>query len=159
MRRRTGSWTTELAILFVGFRLIYIPASVLSHSGHGLPWLTAALGLALTFGLEALTRRRGGAPTPGEQWRGRAATVVGLLLLGLFPEEAPIALILWAGIGAAWGAAVRDRPIFMGRPVAWGLLAAGAALGATGLLGPGSWLMALVLVLDLLLLRNGGGGG
>lgn len=49
-----------LLLFFLTFRLIYIPASVLTHTGHGLPWLTAALGLIVTFGGEWLTRNRSG---------------------------------------------------------------------------------------------------
>ncbi len=89
--------------LFFAFRLVYIPASILSHSGHGLPYANAALALCATFGMEFLTRRsrqRGAAATRAREiW----FVVVALLLLGLFPEEAPTSIILWAAIGAVWG--------------------------------------------------------
>ena len=132
--------------VFTGFRLIYIPASVLSQSGHGLPWLTATAGLVLTFGLEALVRRRRRRPRPQERRGGLAATLVGLVLLGLFPEEAPIGVILWAGVGAAWGTAAQGDAMLPRRTGDWLRLLAGAALGVSGLFGPGSWIMALALL-------------
>jgi len=124
--------------LFLTFRLVYIPASVLSHTGHGLPLLNVALALLATFGMEALARRRTAQrETPGGQdhvW----IVVLMLLLLGLFPEEAPIGVILWAGIGALWGRLGSRARLPRRGP---GLLA-GALCGLTGLFGPGSWLMA-----------------
>ncbi len=135
-------------VLFTGFRLVYIPASVLSHSGHGLPWLTAALSLLLTLGMEALVRSRGLAAGQDQRRRGLVATLVGLALVGLFPEEAPLGVILWAGIGAAWGSVVQGQPWLPARLRDWLLLLAGAVLGLTGLYGPGSWIMALLLVVE-----------
>lgn len=41
MNRPLPPW---LLGFFPAFRLVYIPASVLSHSGHGLPGLTVVLG-------------------------------------------------------------------------------------------------------------------
>ena len=131
---------------FIAFRLIYIPASILTHTGHGQPWLTAALGWAATFGGEWLTRRIAGDPSLRERRRGLAVVMLALILLGFFPEEAPIGLILWAGIGAAWGVATRGqgsqaRQMF----IAVGAVTLGALLGASGFFGPGSWIAAAVL--------------
>ena len=92
---------------FLIFRLIYIPGSVLSHTGHGSPWLNAALGCGAALGAEWLARRFGGDPAPGERRRAVVVVILALVTLGFFPEEAPIGLILWAGSGAAWGAATR----------------------------------------------------
>jgi hypothetical protein len=132
-----------LPSLFLAFRLVYIPAAVLSHTGHGLPWLTAVAGLVATFGLEALTRRGRRACASSTEGQARAALLLSLLIVGLFPEEAPIALILWAAIGAIWG---RLSP-----PQAhgwdWAGLLGGGLLGLSGLFGPGSWLMAGILAL------------
>lgn len=135
---------------FLLFRLINIPASVLSHTGHGSPWLNAVLGCVVTLSAEWLTRRIGVDIARHERQRAVGMVVLALVTLGFFPEEAPIGLILWAGSGAAWGAATRG--------VGWraasntkvfGAGAAGVLLGATGLFGPGSWLGAVVLGVGL----------
>lgn len=135
---------------FFLFRLIYIPASVLSHTGHGSPWLNAVLGCVVALGAEWLTRRMRVDIAGRERQRAVVVVILALVTLGFFPEEAPIGLILWAGSGAAWGAATRG--------VCWraasnskvfGAGAAGVLLGATGLFGPGSWLGAVVLGVGL----------
>ena len=131
---------------FLLFRLIYIPASVLSHTGHGSPWLNAALGCVVTLGAEWLARRMRVDIARRERQRAAGVVILALITLGFFPEEAPIGLILWAGSGAAWGAATRG--LGMGAPstpAAAGAGAVGALLGAMGLFGPGSWLAAVVL--------------
>lgn len=130
-----------LPSLFLAFRAVYIPAAVLSHTGHGLPWLTAAAGLVATFGLEALTRRGRSVGMPSADGQARVALLLSLLIVGLFPEEAPIAVILWATTGTLWG---RLSPPETARRDWRGLLG-GGLLGLTGLFGPGSWLMAGVL--------------
>ena len=135
---------------FFLFRLIYIPASVLSHTGHGSPWLNAALGRVVTLGAEWLARRVGGDITRRERQRAVVVVILALVTLGFFPEEAPIGLILWAGSGAAWGAATRGfglRAASTALTVGAGAL--GVLLGATGLFGPGSWLAAVMLGIGL----------
>ncbi|MCL4835607.1 MAG: hypothetical protein KJZ86_24420 [Caldilineaceae bacterium] len=134
-----------LPSFFLAFRLVYIPASVLSHTGHGLPWLSALGALAATFGLEALTRRQAGAEGQAQRWHRGWFVVLMLFLLGLFPEEAPIGLLLWAAIGAAW-ARVQPGPGAGIHP--WATVC-GGLLGLTGLIGPGSWLLAGLLGLWL----------
>jgi hypothetical protein len=128
---------------FLSFRLVYIPAAMLTHSGHGLVWLNALLGILLTCGGEWLARhsakRRSGAR------RDLAIILLSLLLVGLFPEESPIALILWTAIGLAWGEWGRGSPVLPPGMNAWIGLFLGIGVGLTGLLGPGSWLMALLL--------------
>ncbi len=144
MSRR--SLHSAIILFFLAFRLIYIPASVLTHTGHGLPWLTAALGWVVTFGGEWLTRRMGGDPSLRERQRGLAVVMLALILLGFFPEEAPIGLILWAGIGAAWGVATRGLKLLSNQTfTVVGAVALGALLGAAGFFGPGSWVAALVI--------------
>lgn len=131
---------------FLLFRIVYIPASVLSHTGHGSPWLNAALGCAVTLGAEWLARRAGFAIARRERRRAILVVILALAILGFFPEEAPIGMILWAGCGAAWGAATRSS-VLRAAPT-WVAVAAGAAgatLGTAGLFGPGSWLAAVVL--------------
>ena len=131
---------------FLAFRLVYIPASVLTHTGHGLPWLTAALGCTAALGAEWLTRRWRGDPPLRERQRALVVVLLALITLGLFPEEAPIGLILWAGSGAAWAAATRGVELRSTPALTVGGAAAvGALLGATGLFGPGSWLAAAAL--------------
>lgn len=131
---------------FLLFRLIYIPASILTHTGHGSPWLNAALGCVVTLGAEWLARRMGVDIAQRERQRAVVVVTLALVTLGFFPEEAPIGLILWAGIGAAWGAATQGRRLgATSTSVAAGAGAVGALLGATGLFGPGSWLAAVVL--------------
>ena len=141
---------------FLLFRLIYIPASILSHTGHGSPWLNAALGCVVTLGAEWLTRRTGVDIARRERRRAVVVVILALVTLGFFPEEAPIGLILWAGSGAAWGAATRGLEM---RGASTGVVAGsgavGALLGATGLFGPGSWLAAVVLGVGLWLGRSG----
>ena len=141
---------------FFLFRLIYIPASVLSHTGHGSPWLNAVLGCGAALGAEWLARRMGGDPARRERRRALVVVMLALVTLGFFPEEAPIGLILWAGSGAAWGAATRGLGMrAMSTFVAGGAAALGALVGATGLFGPGSWLAAVVLGVGLCWGRGG----
>lgn len=135
--------TPLLPSLFLAFRLVYIPASVLSHTGHGLPWLTAAAGLAATFGMEALARRGRTVESAAAAPSHMAGLILALLIVGLFPEEAPIGLLLWAGIGAM---GARLLPKQGGGDRLAGLLS-GGLLGLTGLFGPGSWLLAGLLLL------------
>ena len=131
---------------FLLFRIIYIPASVLSHTGHGSPWLNAALGCAVTVGAEWLARRMGVDIAGRDRQRALVVVILALVTLGFFPEEAPVGLILWAGLGAAWGAATRKmRMGATSSSVVVGAGAVGVLLGATGLVGPGSWLAAVVL--------------
>ena len=135
---------------FFLFRLIYIPASVLSHTGHGSPWLNAVLGCVVALGAEWLTRRMRVDIAGRERQRAVVVVILALFTLGFFPEEAPIGLILWAGSGAAWGAATRGVAMqATSTVVAIAAGAAGAMLGATGLYGPGSWLGAIVLGVGL----------
>ncbi len=141
---------------FFLFRLIYIPASVLSHTGHGSPWLNAVLGCVVALGAEWLTRRMRVDIAGRERQRAVVVVILALVTLGFFPEEAPIGLILWAGSGAAWGAATRGLAMRAASTSAVvGAGAFGALLGATGLFGPGSWLAAVVLGLGLWLGRRG----
>lgn len=132
------------APFFSGWRLIYIPAATLTHAGHGAIWPSALLGLLLTFGGEWLARRGHGRLDRRRQ--DLLVVIVALLLLGFFPEETPIGLILWTGIGLAWGELWREEPAIPATWNTWWATALGALLGLTGLLGPGSWLMALLLV-------------
>ena len=141
---------------FLVFRLVYIPASVLSHTGHGSPWLNAALGCGAALGAEWLARRMGGDVARRERQRAVIVVILALFTLGFFPEEAPIGLILWAGSGAAWGAATRGFGLrATSTSVGAGAAVVGALLGATGLYGPGSWLAAVVLGVGLWLGRGG----
>jgi len=138
----------HISSLFLAFRLVYIPASILTHSGHGLPWLNLTGALLATFAAEALTRRGYRPDSTSTARRDLAFVVLALFLLGLFPEEAPIGVILWAAMGVAWarlwpGPTLRRES---GATRAVGLIA-GGLLGLTGLYGPGSWLMAGVLAL------------
>ena len=141
---------------FLFFRLIYIPASVLSHSGHGSLWLNAALGCGAALGAEWLARRVGGDIAQRERQRAVVMLILALVTLGFFPQEAPIGMILWAGSGAAWGAATRGlRMRAESTTLAIGAGALGALLGATGLFGPGSWLAAAMLGIGLWVGRSG----
>ncbi|MDE0206738.1 MAG: hypothetical protein OXP66_12010 [Candidatus Tectomicrobia bacterium] len=145
---------------FFLFRLIYIPASVLSHTGHGSPWLNAVLGCVVTMGAEWLARRVGIAIARRERQRAVVVVILALVTLGFFPEEAPIGLILWAGSGAAWGAATRGlgmKAASTSAAVGAGVL--GVLLGATGLVGPGSWLGAVVLGVGLWVGHRGNASG
>ena len=118
---------------FFLFRLIYIPASVLSHTGHGSPWLNAVLGCGAALGAEWLARRMGGDPARRERQRALVVVILALITLGFFPEEAPIGLILWAGSGAAWGAATRGQGLrATSTSVAAGAGAVGALAGRDG---------------------------
>ena len=131
--------------LFVGWRLVYVPGNILARSGHGLTWAVALLGLAVVFGGEWLRRRYpsdGGRRLPAPAW----VVILALVLLGFFPEEAPIGLILWAAVGLAWGELARDWPARPRGSVGWAAFVLGALLGWAGLWGPGSWLMALLLL-------------
>ena len=153
-----GKWIVHPAFIpfFFLFRLIYIPASVLSHTGHGSLWLNAALGCVVTLGAEWLARRVGGDIAQRERQRAVVVVILALVTLGFFPDEAPIGMILWTGSGAAWGAATRGpRMRAMSTSVAIGAGAVGVLLGATGLYGPGSWLAAVVLGVGLWLGRRG----
>ncbi len=135
---------------FLLFRIIYIPASVLSHTGHGSPWLNAALGCVVTVGAEWLARRMGVDIAPRERRRAVVVVILALVTLGFFPEEAPVGLILWAGLGAAWGAATQGQGLgATSTSAAVGSGAVGMLLGATGLFGPGSWLAAVALGIGL----------
>ena len=141
---------------FLVFRLVYIPASVLSHTGHGSPWLNAALGCGAALGAEWLARRMAADPARRERRRAVVVVILALVTLGFFPEEAPIGLILWAGSGAAWGAATRGLGMRTTSTfVAGGAAAVGALVGATGLFGPGGWLAATALGAGLWLGRGG----
>ena len=153
-----GRWIAHPAFIpfFFLFRLIYIPASVLSHTGHGSPWLNAALGCVVTLGAEWLARRVGVDIARRERQRAVVVVILALVTLGFFPEEAPIGLILWAGSGAAWGAATRGVGLpAESKSVVVGAGAVGVLLGATGLYGPGSWLAAVVLGVGLWVGRRG----
>ena len=144
--------------LFLLFRIVYIPASVLSHTGHGSPWLNAGMGCAVTLGAEWLARRAGHAIGQRERQRAVGAVMLALVVLGFFPEEAPIGMILWTGIGAAWGTATRGLgwrgPSTL---TVFGAGAVGAVLAAAGLVGPGSWLAAVALGIGLWVGRKGSG--
>jgi hypothetical protein len=133
-----------LAVAFLCFRLVFIPAFTLSHSEHGNLWLTVLVGLLLTFGGEWLARRKENRLSTLHQ--NLAAVILALILVGLLPEEGPVGLILWLGIGLAWGEYRRNRPSLPRTQVAWLGAGAGAILGLSGLVGPGSWLMALLLL-------------
>ncbi len=153
-----GRWIVHPAFIpfFFLFRLIYIPASVLSHTGHGSPWLNAALGCVVTLGAEWLARRVGGDIAQRERQRAVVVVILALVTLGFFPDEAPIGMILWAGSGAAWGAATRGlRVRAESTMVAFGAGAVGVLLGSTGLFGPGSWLAAGVLGVGMWVGRGG----
>ena len=102
------------------------------------------------WGRSGLARRMGGDPARRERRRAVVVVILALVTLGFFPEEAPIGLILWAGSGAAWGAATRGQGLrATSTSVGAGAGAVGALLGATGLFGPGAWLAAVVLVVGL----------
>ena len=164
--------TRLLPSIFLAFRAVYIPAAVLSHTGHGLPYLNTALVLCATFGMEYLTRRSRSTPAPANRPREVWFVVIALLLLGLFPEEAPTSVILWAAVGAVWGRlwpgresgtqipqkteidadSPRINPnssafirVYQWLTPQWLGLLTGGVLGLTGLFGPGSWLMAGIL--------------
>ncbi len=159
---RSSNSPPILPSLFLAFRLVYIPASIFSHTGHGLPVINAALALAGSFGLEYLTRRSGQQTAPANRRRELWFVVLALLLLGLFPEEAPVSVILWAAIGGVWGRfwghlwsetenkispGSRIPSLFTRVSWPWTGWLAGALLGLSGLFGPGSWLMAGLLAL------------
>ena len=146
MRMNRDRLAGALLLFFFTFRLVYIPASVLTHTGYGLPWLTVLLGWAATFGGEWLTRRVANDWQVRERKRAPVVAILALVTLGFFPEEAPIGVILWAGIGTAWAIGTRGWSIRSARaPAAIAAVAIGVLLGASGLFGPGSWLAAAVL--------------
>ena len=131
-----------LPSIFFAFRLVYIPASILTHTGHGLPFVNTLLVLCATFGMETLTRRSRQSSLAVIRSQEVWFMAIALFLLGLFPEEAPISVILWAAIGAVWGR------LWPGRmPTDLRGLLSGGLLGLTGLVGPGSWLMAGIVAL------------
>jgi hypothetical protein len=133
-------YSSFIASSFTPFRLFFIPAFTLTHSEHGPIWGSLVLALVLTFGGEWLARQRtSDVPNPR---RDLLVVAASLFLIGLFPEETPIQLILWTGIGLAWGNLQRHRPLTTSITRRWLGYVLGAALGLTGLVGPGSWLMA-----------------
>jgi hypothetical protein len=136
-------YSSFISYAFPFFRLTFIPAFVLSHSEHGGIWLNALLGLALTFGGERLARRK--RTQFGTPRQNLAVVILALLFVGLFPEEGHIGLILWLGIGLAWGERTRQTPFLPQTHVGWLAAGVGAILGLSGLIGPGSWLMAILL--------------
>lgn len=127
-----------IASLFFAFRLSYIPSSILTHTGHGWPWLNVLITLVVVFGGEWLGRRSRRQAAPRREIM---VMVIALLLLGLFPEEAPMGVILWAGLGLAWGR-LQLAPLHSGLGLGVGLL-----LGIVGRWGPGVWLVAILLAL------------
>jgi hypothetical protein len=132
-----------ISYAFPFFRLTFIPVFVLSHSEHGGIWFNALLGLALTFGGEWLARRK--QTRFGTPRQNLAVVILALLFVGIFPEEGHIGLILWLGIGLAWGERRRQTPFLPQTYVGWLAAGVGAILGLSGLIGPGSWLMAILL--------------
>jgi hypothetical protein len=145
-----SDWLSLYQPLFTGWRLLFVPASTLARTEHGTPWLMALLALALALGAEWLRReygysRQDGSPTSSPN-RSVLAVIACLFLIGLFPQEGAIGLILWAGIGLAWGEVAGSWPPLPFSLRQWGALTAGFFLGWIGLAGPGSWIMALVLV-------------
>lgn len=136
-------YSSFLLSAFFTFRLLFIPTFTLTHAAHGPLWISLVLGLGLTFGGEWLAQRRSGHVTAAR--RDLLVVAASLFLIGLFPAETPVQLILWAGIGLAWGAYRRSQPTPTSTSVQWIGYALGAAIGLTGLIGPGSWMMALLL--------------
>ena len=142
-------YSSFIASSFTPFRLVFIPAFTLTHSEHGPIWGSLVLALALTFGGEWLARQRtSDVPNPR---RDLLVVAASLFLIGLFPEETPIQLILWTGIGLAWGNFQRTRPLSGSTTRRWLGYVLGAALGLTGLVGPGSWLMAGLVILGFVI--------
>jgi hypothetical protein len=137
-------YSSFISSAFPFFRLTFIPLFVLSHSEHGGIWLNALLGLLLTFGGEWLARRK--RAQFGTRRQNLAVVILALLFLGLFPEEGHVGLILWLGIGLAWGERSRQRAFLPQTNAEWLSAATGAFLGLSGLVGPGSWLMAFLLL-------------
>lgn len=135
--------------LFLAFRLVYIPATILSHSEHGGIWLNLILAFLLALGGEWLGRRSRRALAPPSALA--AMLLVALLFIGFFPEEAPVALLLWLGSGIAWGQLTRGQGYDQG--LAETILGAGVGfgLGALGLFGPASWLMVLTILAAVVL--------
>ena len=133
-------YSSFIAASFTPFRLVFIPAFTLTHAEHGPIWGSLVFALALTFGGEWLARQRTThVPNPR---RDLLVVAASLFLIGLFPEETPIQLILWTGIGLAWGNLRYSQPSVTSTTSRWIGYVLGAALGLTGLVGPGSWLMA-----------------
>lgn len=101
------------------------------------------LALALTFGGEWLARQR---TTHIHNWRRDLLVVAAsLFLIGLFPEETPVQLILWAGIGLAWGNYSRSVQVSRSSRAQWLAYIIGTTVGLAGLIGPASWIMALLI--------------
>jgi uncharacterized membrane protein YfcA len=136
-----------LVPLFLSFRLVYIPATILSHSEHGGIWVNLALALLLAFGGEWLGRRS--RRSLGQPAGLRTMLIITLIFIGFFPEEAPVALLLWLGSGVAWGHLTREQSY--DQDLAETILGAGLGfgLGLLGLFGPASWLMALALLMGI----------
>ncbi|MEZ4832987.1 MAG: hypothetical protein R2873_13530 [Caldilineaceae bacterium] len=128
---------------FFTFRLFFIPTFTLTHAAHGPLWISLVLGLVLTFGGEWLARRR--IEEADNPRRDLLVVIASLFLIGLFPEETPIQLILWAGISLAWGRCHSSRSMVVSSTAQWIGYVVGAAVGITGLIGPGSWIMGLLL--------------
>ena len=95
--------------------------------------------------MEALARRGAEVGTVQATPSRAAGLILALLVVGLFPEEAPIGILLWAGMGAMWARLLPGR----GEQLRLTGLVSGGLLGLTGLFGPGSWLMAGLLLLWL----------
>ncbi|MBI1299202.1 hypothetical protein GC175_30085 [bacterium] len=145
-------YSSFIASSFTPFRLFFIPAFTLTHGEHGPIWGSLVFALALTFGGEWLARQRT-SDMPNPQ-RDLLVVAASLFLIGLFPEETPIQLILWTGIGLAWGNLQRHQPQTASTTRRWIGYVLGAALGLTGLVGPGSWLMAGVVILGFAIPRK-----
>ncbi len=140
-------YASLLTALFTTFRLVFIPAATLTHTAHGPIWIGALLGLLLTFGGEWLTRRAGRRLTLPRQ--DLVMIMMSLVLLGLLPEETPVTLILWSGIGLAWGEYARSiSPQRSGGSRRLGYVL-GVGIGLTGLIGPGTWIVAILLIPQL----------
>jgi hypothetical protein len=123
-----------------GWREVFVPLVVLVHNQHGAVLATAGLAVAAVRLGEWLESRMAPMRSPLQ-----SAFVAGmaLLLLGLAPEEGPIALLLWAVFGLAWPVLRRSlvgEAGLAGPVMAWLLL--GMALAGPLVLGPGTWLIA-----------------
>lgn len=139
------AWSRLYGPLFTGWRFTFIPAVVLTHSGHGWLGLTVLMSWGVALGGEWL-RRRQTARDAVDRRRSLSIVVLSLVLLGFFPEEAPLGIVVWAGVGLAWGEVARFWRALPETAVEWGVFLAGGLLGGAGLFGPGSWLMALLLL-------------
>lgn len=145
-------WPDLVLPFFLVWRLVDIPVVALGRTAHGPGWLIALLGLAAVFGGETLGQRsrRDWPSTPTAQRRRTLVVVlISLLLLGAFPEEGVLGLLLWAGLGIAWGR-LRQEMVGMQRRKArlftWLGSGAGVLLGLTAFWGPSAWLAALFLM-------------